>query len=502
MSSSDGNAACGVLRRSDPRGRPARSLAAQLTAWYALASFALVLIVTGILYRTLVDGLAGQDDQLLLDKVHVLRSLLTAPRRVGGTIAQEIGEDVDAPRRAYVRLLSPSGAVLRESPGMAAEIPSRLFPVAGPSGTAPHSATIRSASGQPFRVMEIRLTYEAAGRPAMALVEAATEISGEEKFLAHYRAVLLAVLTAALVLCAGAGHQIVRAGLRPLRRITQAAGQIGSATLDKRLDCGGLPSELRDLAVTFNGMLDRLAASFSRLRQFSDDIAHELRTPLNSVLIATEVALGKARTIEQYREVLGSNHEDLSRLARTVQSLLFLARSENPATRIDRENLAIGRELAAVRDFFEAAATDAGIDLRLVCDPALAAATLDRSLFRRAVSNLVANALAHTPRGGFVEIAAHGNGTALRVTVSDSGCGIAPEHLPHVFDRFYRADRHRPGGGDHVGLGLSIVKGIVDLHGGSVAIESAAQAGTRIRLDFPGDAPSPGRPDDESVIGS
>jgi two-component system heavy metal sensor histidine kinase CusS len=202
-------------------------------------------------------------------------------------------------------------------------------------------------------------------------------------------------------------------------------------------------------------MLDRLEESFKRLARFSADIAHELRTPVNNLRREAEVALGKSRSAEGYREVLGSCLEECARLSRIIDSLLY-----------------------------EAAAAEAGVTLRLICSDGMVA-NLDRTLFQRAVGNLVANALAHTPAGGIVTVAAGREDGAVTVNVTDTGCGIPEAHLPHVFDRFYRVDDARSTATGGVGLGLAIVKTIAGLHHGSAMIKSEVGKGTRVTLAFP-----------------
>jgi two-component system heavy metal sensor histidine kinase CusS len=316
------------------------------------------------------------------------------------------------------------------------------------------------------------------------VIQVAMDRTQEEALLAGYRWHSGLALGTALVFCAGAGYLIARQGLRPLADITATARRIRSTTLNERIDDGGLPAELRVLAATFNDMLDRLEESFERLARFSADIAHELRTPVNNLRGEAEVALGKQRAPEEYREVLGSCLEECGRLTRLIDNLLFLARAESGQAAPTGEVLDMGRELTGVRDFFEAAAAEAGVTLVVQAPPGVVA-ELDRTLLQRAVGNLVANGLAHTPPGGTVTLTATPEGDTVRVEVVDTGTGIAPEHLPHVFDRFYRADPSRSSTSGNIGLGLALVKGIAVLHGGAVTISSTPGQGTRVSLVVP-----------------
>ena len=471
-----------------PEFRPHRapwSLAARLTGWYVVSAFALVLIITGGLYLALVNSLAQAEDEILLNKVHVLSNLLSAPQPDETVIAQEIGEDTNAPRRTYARVLSARGDVLRESPGMSAEVPFELFTGArDPSMADARGMTVHGPNGRPLRILSMFLHNTSTGIVSQTTIQVAADVTSDQMLLTRYRTNLAFALGIALLICGGAGYQIVHAGLRPVRLIAQAAEDIGASTLDRRLKVSGLPSELRSLAATFNAMLQRLDASFSRLRQFSDDIAHELRTPINRVLIANEVALGQARTPDEYRDVLASNVDACGRLSQMVQSLLFLARSEGPQSRIEREMIDVAHELTAIREFYEPLASEAGLELVVVCDRGLTA-QVDRSLLRRAIGNLITNSIAHTPCGHSIRILGKDEGASMAIEVIDTGQGIAAEHLPHVFDRFYRADPNRSTSEGHLGLGLSIVKSIATLHGGSVEIESLVGRGTTVRIRLP-----------------
>jgi two-component system heavy metal sensor histidine kinase CusS len=363
------------------------------------------------------------------------------------------------------------------------EVPAGLFPGASAEDDSElHGQEVHSPTGKIFRAAAIQVN--GVPRGSGHVIQVAFDRTFEEKLLQRYRINLGLVLLAALVVCSIVGYQIARRGLQPLARIATTAREIRSSNLQKRIATARLPAEVHALAVTFNDMLDRLEKSFTRLAQFSADIAHELRTPVHNLRGEAEVALQSFRTVEEYREVISSCLEEYARLTRLIESLLFLARAENPETQIAREPVEVAPELEVAREFYDGLAAEAGVTLRVEAANGLAA-PLDRALFRQAISNLLANAIAHTPAHGQVTLRAETQDNDLVVAVSDTGVGIPPEHLPHIFDRFYRADRARTNSAERVGLGLAIVRSIAMLHGGSASASSSAGQGTRVSLRFP-----------------
>jgi two-component system heavy metal sensor histidine kinase CusS len=458
------------------------SLAARLTAWYAGSAFALVLAATGFLYGTFVSTMNRQDDQLLGDRVRDLRAIMQNRPGDMRAIRQEVEEEEAHERtRVHLRILDGEGRVVIETPGMNQLLVSTSFPA--PREEPGPGVDIDSPRGRSFRVLAISVPDGSATRPP-SVIQVAMDRSLEMELQADYRRNLLLVLGMALVVCAVAGYAIAHRGIRPIHEITETARRIRPTNLGERIVSGGLPAELLTLAATFNQMLDGLEQSFARLSRFSADIAHELRTPVHSLRGEVEVALSKPRSPEEYRDVLASSLEECGRLAHLIDRLLFLARAENPQTQIVREPCGLATELSKVREFYEVAAAEAGI--RLLIEVAEGVHTdLDRSLFQRAAGNLVANALAHTPPAGVVTVRATGDATSTRVDVIDTGCGISADHLPHVFDRFYRADPTRSSRNGSVGLGLAIVRSITELHGGTVEIASDVGRGTRVTMIFP-----------------
>ncbi|MBI1929789.1 heavy metal sensor histidine kinase [Candidatus Poribacteria bacterium] len=282
---------------------------------------------------------------------------------------------------------------------------------------------------------------------------------------------------------AGTGIVVARKGMHPLGEIAKAAQQITVTQFHKRLEPTRWPKELVALATAFDEMLNRLEDSFTRLSQFSADLAHELRTPINNLMGEAEVALSRPRTPEEYRQILESNLEEYAKLSRMIDSLLFLARAESTENPIKKLRLSALKEIEAVCEFHDAVAEERGV---VVTCQGEAFVHADATLFRRAISNLLSNALQYTPRGGKITISVKQSAEEWgEVSVSDTGSGIEPEHLPKIFDRFYRADRSRAQHPEGTGLGLAIVKSIMELHGGTVTIQSEPTQGTTVTLKFP-----------------
>jgi two-component system heavy metal sensor histidine kinase CusS len=263
------------------------------------------------------------------------------------------------------------------------------------------------------------------------------------------------------------------------------ARHISSTNLRERILPEGYPLELASLANTFNQMLDGLEESFGRISRFSADIAHDLRTPVNNIRGEAEVALARARTADEYRDVIESCLEEAVRLSDLIGDLLFLARAESPLIDLRRERVDVGELLGGVREYYEASAADGGVSLTTAVAGEPVIAELDRTLLQRAVGNLVSNALAHTPSGGAVVLGTSVDLFTICIEVSDTGAGIPAEALPRVFDRFFRVDSSRSQGSGGTGLGLAIVQSIALLHGGKAEISSRPGQGTRVTLHIP-----------------
>jgi two-component system, OmpR family, heavy metal sensor histidine kinase CusS len=471
----------------NPPGAPRlrRTLAFRLTAAYSLAGLLLLLLSTASLYLVLRTELERSNELFLADKLHVLRTMLRERPDDEDALREEIELESAARRyqHFYIRLVDERGAPVMMTPGMAdqlnlAELARRTRDGSG------RPVAMQGKDRQPFRVTTAAV---AVGMPPVRsdTVQIAIDVSQEEELLARYRLWFWALLLAASVLFPLAGYGIARHGIRPVEEIAATARRITSTNLRERIGAEGYPSELASLAGTFNEMLGRLEESFERISRFSADIAHDLRTPVNNIRGEAEVALARARTVDEYRDVLESSLEESVRLSELIGDLLFLARTGSPLTGLNRTRVNAGELLTTVRDYYEASAVNAGISLVATAGSEPVMADLDRSLMLRAVSNLVSNAIAHTPPGGTVTLAATAEGAAIRIEVSDTGAGIPAEALPRVFDRFFRVDPSRSKSSGGTGLGLAIVQSIMTLHGGSAGITSELCRGTSVSLRIP-----------------
>ncbi|MDP1923648.1 MAG: heavy metal sensor histidine kinase, partial [Thiobacillus sp.] len=336
-------------------------------------------------------------------------------------------------------------------------------------------------SGTSYRGMAVSITT-GGGRPYSVAV--ALNIQHHVLFMNKFRSVLALAIALAALATAGLGWIVTRWGLSPLRQVTDMVAGMSAEHLAERLPTARLPAELKPLATAFNAMLARLDDSFRRLSAFSSDIAHELRTPISNLMTQTQVALSGARGNDEYKEVLYSSLEEYERMAQMVGDMLYLAQTDNGLLKPGLEKVNLAHETQNLFDYFEAWAEERAISLTLTGSATVSG---DRLMLRRALSNLISNAIRHTPPGQTVQVSLAGHGDSATVSVENPGSEIPAEHLPRLFDRFYRADPSRQRKGDGAGLGLAIVKSIVDAHGGSITVTSDDQK-TRFQIALPASA--------------
>jgi two-component system heavy metal sensor histidine kinase CusS len=461
-----------------------RSLSARLAAAFAVVTAVTLGAVGASLYVTLASLVRAQDDEALVTIMEAARLRLRNYASLADLRAHPVPlENLAAQRHNLVLILrSASGETLLDAHPQHPPLP-QLIPVS--DGT---PITVEAFSDWPLGGGTPSRAGAAWGHVASAgeAVEIVVALSAGERavLLVKYRAGIVQGMLAGAAAAALLGLLLIRAGLQPLRNMATRAAAITVNRLQTRLDAASAPRELQDLATALNGMLDRIEDGFQRLSQFAADVAHDLRTPISNLMGQTQVALNKPRSIEEYQALLASNIEEFERLARMVENMLFLARADNAQVALRRETFDVRAELERFADYFHGMADERGVTIRTATEGTGLDLSADPILFRRAVHNLLANAIRYTPRGSVIDLAAERYGGDVVVEVRNPGPGIAAEHLPHIFDRFYRSDKARSDSATSAGLGLAIVQSIARLHGGRVEVDSGDGV-TRFRLVLP-----------------
>ena len=438
------------------------SLVARLALAYGLVALLLMSASSALLYRALVSAGTRDDAE---DVQHAARMVAQRLEDKGWVEPKDLEGDAGV----RVRVLDANGNTVLEGPGMSQLASATLLP-ASPSGL------VRIEGPGDSDLLAETMAWRGGA------VQAAKDLAHRERLLVRYREFL--ALNAGLValLAALAGWLIARRGLAPLERLAEATAGIHPGTLHTRLDPEHAPAELERLILALNGALGRLEEAFARLGALSADLAHELRTPLHGLRLELESLTGSA-TSPALRDRLGDATESVDYMGALVEQMLFLARAEDPATALERQDLDLGQALRDAARPFETLAEEQGIQLCVETEPGTPIHA-DPTLLRRAVHNLIANAVRHTDRGEVVLTGSAGDGFT-EIEVRDTGEGIAQDQLPRLGQRFARVDASRSRATGGTGLGLAIVESILRLHGGDLAIESEPSRGTTVRMRFP-----------------
>jgi heavy metal sensor kinase len=296
------------------------------------------------------------------------------------------------------------------------------------------------------------------------------------------RTLLIAVPLTLLVAGAG-GVFLARRALKPVDDIAKTARQIGETDLTQRIAVSSR-DELGRLAFTLNQMIGRLEKAFNRQREFTGDASHELRTPLSVIQAESTLALRRVRSPEDYRASLESIAEESGHMSSLIDQLLILARADSDTEQLFLDEVELNGLLREVGADAGLLLRNRGLELELQLNDSLVVRA-DKGLLRRLFLNLVDNAVRYTPEGGRVSIATAVRDHTALVSVSDTGIGIAPEHLPRIFDRFYRVDKARSRAEGGSGLGLAICKHIVEVHEGRIEVDSQEGRGTTFHVSLP-----------------
>ena len=467
--------------------RPWRTwtLAFRVSALFALIS---CLVVTGLglyLYNSARASLEVRADYTLIGRVEHFRNLLHDLYNVEqmeqrpALFESMLGNEQD------VRIFRRQG----EAPFINMN-PDKLTP----------PAMTPQAIGVPLSIADLRDGMRADGvrvRWVSALAEvgnhkdtveiiAAYVMTQESRMMRVYLWRVIAAVALTVLLTAVLGFFVLRRDLMPLTRMSRRAAEITPTNLSTRLREEDAPAELRQLAGALNAMLDRLENGYEHLSQFSADLAHEIRTPVNILMGQTQVTLGQRRNIDEYEQLLESNLEELARLSRIIENILFLAHADHAGLVVERSSIDLGAELQRIADYFEGVAAER--DMRFTVNvTASAVCHANLIMLRRAVSNLVVNAVRYGEAGSTITIeaaAVHVNADAVVIAVANRGAAMSRQQMERMFDRFYRGDKSRSEYTESNGLGLAIVKAIMNLHNGSAEVACDAEGVIRFSLRF------------------
>jgi two-component system heavy metal sensor histidine kinase CusS len=444
-----------------------KSITFRLTLFFASVSTT-VLLLLGLKIGSLVERhfeeldlelLSGKLELVshVLERIHSDRELESLPLQLESALVGHHG--------LALVILTRGGQTLYSTAG--AKFPEELL--AGVKGKSSRPTLWANPENRRYRGIFTEAPTGIEGATPL-VVAVSTDLSNHEHFMYSFRTALWTVMGLAALLTGFLGWVAVRRGLAPLRDISRSAAGITANRLDQRLSAASIPAELAEVAKTLNEMLARLEESFHRLSDFSSDLAHELRTPVSNLLTQTQVTLSKPRTLDEYEDVLASNTEEFERLSRMIADMLFLAKSDNSLIIPHRERINLATEVNSLFEFYDALAEEKGVSLSCSGTGSVSG---DRLMLRRAINNLLSNAVRHTSEGGQIAVRVDDSGgSSVVLTVENTGETIAPEHLPRLFDRFYRVDSSRRHFGEGAGLGLAMTRSIAHAHGGEVLARS------------------------------
>jgi heavy metal sensor kinase len=456
----------------------------RLTLWNALAVAAVLVGFGALVYGLLRDALYDRLDRSLLTEWEELKGDRRLAADRDGRLRYHIHE-FDEHHHGFCVVYDETGKVHERTEKLAADSvpplppdasdPPRLFDTALPLiGRQRALCGSLRVGGRRFTVLFL------------------SPLEDVDRSLGQLLTALATAGPLALVLGGGLAYLLARKSLAPMEDLHRRAEQITAERLDRRLPVANPGDELGRLTRTINAMIARLEDSFAEIRRFTADASHELRTPLAAIRTEAEVALGKPLTAQQHQELLGSILEECGRLTRLTDQLLALAREDAHGPRPAPAPVDLAALVAGVVETMRPLAEARGLPL---CQHGNGGARVlgDEGRLRQVFYNLLDNAIKYTPQGGTVEVELERTGQEVVVTVRDTGIGIPVEHLPRVFERFYRVDKARSRAEGGAGLGLSIAQKIVADHGGRIELTSTSGQGTTCTVRLPADQSADGK---------
>ncbi len=455
----------------------------KLTLWYAGSVGIISLIGTLLLYWGFVYVSSRSVDIFLREEAEALGNYLSlSPRANAQTyIAQLVAEkDAFSGHDKYVQIRNDRGEVTERSANLAGIV----LPLPRQDGTQPREevfVTVSLPEALPMRVITLPVSSPSGDT---LFVQEGVSLEGEYTFLRHLRTMLFFFLPGMLGLSILSGRLIARKVLQPIETMTREARTIEVQDLNRRLPVANPQDEIGQLVDVLNSLLARLEGAFAQMRQFSADAAHELRTPLAVLRCGMEVVAARARSVEEYQEALGAAIEEVSRLSRVVDNLFTLARADAGSQEFAWKPVDLRELLYEVYEQAELITEAKGLSVSVHTDGEVFIHG-DCLRLKQLFLNLVDNAVKYTSAGGSIHLAVECEAHWAKVVVEDSGIGIPPEALPHIFARFYQVDKARSRDGTGGGLGLSICQWVAQAHGGEITVRSRVGSGSTFIVSLP-----------------
>lgn len=458
-----------------------RTLRFRLALWYAVGSAVLLAGFSATLYYYVEERMARPlDHQLRRDLAVILRRLEVRPDRTVWWDGRQMDERVtwmtDYP---WFEVWDSHGHLLRRfwpfTENRVAQTPS-------PPTRGRETISIFNVAPD-LRLRALAVPYRVPGGDAEGMIRVLRMHQPATDALGALRLIILIALPVGITFLVVGGYTITRRWLKPLDELVAEADRISADDLSRRLPVANPHDELGRLASVFNVTLDRLQASFDALDRFVADASHELRTPLTTLRSVGEVGLRRSRSVEEYREIIGSMLEEAQRLQLLIQRLLELASAEGGAPVVHRTEVQL-------EPFVATCVAELGVlaeykNQRITVDAVECSIRTDPVLLRQALQNLLDNAIKYSPPGSTVKVEVRLTAAMVHISVTDQGPGISPENRVQLTERFFRPDRGRGRNSGGFGLGLSITKAYMRVLGGTLTYEAARPGGSTFRLSLP-----------------
>ena len=447
------------------------SITWRLTLIFAALSTTVLLALGTIASLSVENHFAEEDMEEINGKLELIQNAFDKTSSAADlkSLPQKLNDALVGHHALLVTVYEPSGKTLYATHD--ADFPKDILEP-HPAYYKTKFATLKkwTLNQRPYRGLSVQM--DTAKELAVPLnVAIALDIEHHQIFIQRFQQSLWVSLFIGVLITVLLGWIAVKRGLTPVRDFDKIASRVSASRLDERIPVEVLPSELVALGLSFNDMLQRLEDSFQRLSDFSSDIAHELRTPVSNLMTQTQVAVSKARTTDEYQEILYSNLEEYDHLSRMISDMLFLAKADNGLIVPNKEKVDLAQEVQVVIDFFEPLADEKNVKIVSTGNASIIG---DKLMMRRAINNLLSNAIRHTDENQQININIEVmESKQIRLTIENPCEPISPEHLTKIFDRFYRIDPSRQRNSEGSGLGLAITKSIIESHGGKVFATSS-----------------------------